>query len=138
MIKINMITLNGELDIEIKKSEAQYHLLVILSKSEYFKEAGRAWHSKTIEDKKVQELADLIRESYKKPSLPKRITINDGMHVRISLIEDSTDIHLFLKEFEDGMIEDKLIKKTLQFVNELVQDPILKKYLNEFGGLSII
>ena len=70
--------------------------------------------------------------------MPKSVTINDGMRVRIGLIEDGTDIHLFLKEFEEGMIERKLIKKTLQFVNELVQDPILKKYLNEFGGHSII
>jgi hypothetical protein len=40
MIKIEIHSLAGQLDIEIKRNENSYFLLVILSTSRYFKEKG--------------------------------------------------------------------------------------------------
>lgn len=134
MIKMEIHILGGELDIEIKQVDDQYLLLVILSKSDYFKENGRAWNGKTMNEPKVREIANLIRDCYKKPSIPKMITINDGRTVKISLKEDKSEISLTIKNiFEEGMIEFQLMQKIFDFINEIIPDAILKKYTLVFG-----
>ncbi|NPA08459.1 MAG: hypothetical protein GXO46_05685, partial [Chlorobi bacterium] len=50
MIKIETHTLAGQFDIEIKKNENFYTLLIIASKSQYFKDHnGKVWSGKIIE-----------------------------------------------------------------------------------------
>jgi hypothetical protein len=48
--------LAGQFDIEIKKNEDFYILLVILSKSQYFQEDGRVWSGKIEETEKLFEI----------------------------------------------------------------------------------
>jgi len=135
MIKIEIQTLEGTLDIEIKKNGNQYFLLVILSKSDYFRESGRAWNGKTLNEEKVREITNLITECSKKPSIPKWITINDGRLVKINLKEDKSEISLTIKDrYEEGQIEIQLMKKIFDFINEIIQDAFLKKYTLVFGN----
>jgi len=135
MIKIEIHTLEGILDIEIKKNGDYYFLIVILSKSDYFKENGRAWNGKTKNEEKVWEITNLIKECYKNPSIPKWITINDGRLVMIGLKEDKSEINLIIKDsFEKGQIEIQLMEKMFDFVNEIIQDTFLKKCTLVFGN----
>jgi hypothetical protein len=134
MIKIEVHIPDGALDIEIKKNDDQYFLVVVLSKSSYFKENGRAWNGKIRKDE-VQEITDLIKECYKKPSLPKRITINDGRLIKISLKDHQSKISLTIKDsFEEGKIEIRLMEKVFSRINEIIQDEILKKHTVVFGN----
>lgn len=135
MIKIEIHVLKGTLDIEIKKNGDQYFLLVILSKSDYFKEKGRSWNGKTMNEEKVCEIKKLIIECYKNPTIPKWVTINDGRLVRIILKEDMSEINLTIKDsFEEGQIEFQLMEKIFAFINEISQDEFLKKCTLVFGN----
>lgn len=136
MIKIEIHILEGQLDIEIKKNLDQYFLLVILSQSTYFKEKSRAWNGKTMDEPKVQEIAHFIKECHQNPSIPKGITINDGMMVKITLKDDISAILLTIKDdFDEADIEFQLIQKVFDFVHEIIDDVTLKKYMLAFGGL---
>lgn len=133
MIKIGIYILDGELDIEIKQNEEAYFLTVILSKSAYFKESGRVWHGKTTEKHQIEEIVDLIKACFEKPSVPTSITINDGRMVKIELRKEELAINLKLKDIEEGMLEFELMEKIFGFVNGIVQDEVFKKYSVIFG-----
>jgi len=132
MIKINLNALEGELDIEIKKNDDHNNLIVILSKSDYFQENGKAWHKKIEDNQTIFKIADLIKACYTTPSIPKGITINDGISRKISL-EDSVSIHLALQNsYYTNTNESEVIKSIFEYVCELIQDPVLEKYINVF------
>ena len=138
MIKIEIQILEGQLDIEIKKAGDQYHLLVILSKSAYYKENGRAWNGKTTNQEAVHEIARLIKGSYKNPSVPERITIADGMQVNVDLNEEGEEIHFFiLNNFDEGTNEFRFMQKIVVLINELIPDDALKKYSRVFWGAEL-
>lgn len=61
MIKLEIHTLTGQLDIEIKRNENFYVLLIIVSKSKYFKENGKVWSGKIIETERLFEIVSLIK-----------------------------------------------------------------------------
>lgn len=134
MIKINLNTLEGELDIEIKKNDDHYNLIVILSKSDYFQENGKAWHKKIENNQTIIKIADLIKACYTAPSIPKGITINDGISRKISLEdEDTAPIHLVLQNsYHTNTNESELIKSIFDYVCEQIQDPILENYVQVF------
>jgi hypothetical protein len=137
MIKVQIEILDGELDIEIKKDKDQYFILVILSKSGYYKENGRAWNGKTMDEPKVLEITYLIRECYTKPSIPERITICDGMAARISLKEEGSEVSFtILNNFDEGTFELQLLQTLFDLVNEMILDTDLKKYSRVFGYLK--
>ena len=128
MIKITIQIPDGELDIEIKKNGSEFFLIIILSKSAYFKENGRFWNAKTSDEAKVLEIANAIKGSHSKPSMPKRITINDGKIIRINLKENGSEMNLVIKEIEESTIEFQLMQKISGFVNDLIPDAALEKY----------
>lgn len=135
MIKIEIHILEGQLDIEIKKEDNHYNLLVLLSKSAYHKEKGRAWHGSTTNDATIQEIASLIKECYKKPSIPKRIVILDGMQVNIRLKEEGSEIDFsILNNFDEGSNEFEFMQKSFDLINEMIPDDDLKKYSGVFWG----
>ena len=132
MIKININALAGELDIEIKKNDNHYNLIVIMSKSEYFQENGRSWHKKIEDNQTIIKIADLIKACYTTPSIPEGITINDGIIRKISL-QDTVPIHLVLQDsYYADTNESELMKSIFEYVCELIQDPVLEKYINVF------
>lgn len=132
MIKINIESLAGELDIEIKQTDNHYNLLVIMSKSDYFQENGKVWHAKIDEDQTILKIVGLIKACHTNPSLPKGITINDGTLRKISL-EDAVPIHLLLKDsYHAHTNESELLKTIFEFVCKQIQDPVLENYIGAF------
>ncbi|MFY7845746.1 MULTISPECIES: hypothetical protein [unclassified Chryseobacterium] len=133
MIKIEIHTLAGQLDIEIKKNEDFYILLVILSKSQYFQEDGRVWSGKIEETEKLFEIVNLIKECYRKPSVPTRITILDGRSIKINLKDDESQIALRLVDIDENTNESELIQKIKELTIEIRgNDAILQDYLDIF------
>ncbi|WP_308006708.1 hypothetical protein [uncultured Chryseobacterium sp.] len=133
MIKIEIHTLAGQLDIEIKKNEDFYILLVILSKSQYFQEDGRVWSRKIEETEKLFEIVNLIKECYRKPSVPTRITILDGRSIKINLKDDESQIALRLVDIDENTNESELIQKIKELTIEIRgNDTILQDYLDIF------
>ncbi|MGV3612110.1 MAG: hypothetical protein ACO1N0_14220 [Fluviicola sp.] len=135
MIKLEIHILDGQLDIEIKKEGDGYNLLVILSKTVYYKEKGRAWNGRTTNDETVEEIARLIKECYEKPSVPKYITIADGMQVNINLKEEKSEIQFsILNNFDEGTNEFQFMQNTFDLINEIIPDDALKRYSGVFWG----
>ncbi|MDO3425916.1 hypothetical protein QWT87_13530 [Chryseobacterium sp. APV1] len=133
MIKIEIHTLDGQFDIEIKKNEDFYILLVILSKSQYFQEDGRVWSGKIEETEKLFEIVNLIKECYRKPSVPTRITILDGRSIKINLKDDESQIALRLVDIDENTNESELIQKIKELTIEIIgNDAILQDYLDIF------
>lgn len=135
MIKIEIIILDGQLDIEIKKSGDDSFLVVILSKSSYFKENGRIWTGKTKKEENVREIKNLIRKCYIKPSKPKVITINDGTIIKINLNDDESEVTFLIENSDEEMTEFQLMKKVFEFINDLVNDADLLRYTKIFGKI---
>lgn len=133
MIKIEIHTLARQFDIEIKRNENFYSLLIILSTSQYFNENGRVWNGKIMKTEKLFEIVSLIKECYKKPSLPTSITINDGRVIKINLNDDKSQIVLSLINIAENTNESKLIQKIKKLTNEIIgNDTILQNYLDIF------
>jgi len=134
MIKIEIHTLDGQFDIEIKRNENFYVLLVILSTSQYFNENGRVWNGKIMKTEKLFKIVSLIKECYKKPSLPTSITINDGRVIKINLNDnESQTIVLNLINIDENTNEFELIQKIKELTNEIISnDAILQDYLDIF------
>ncbi|KPH12436.1 hypothetical protein [Chryseobacterium sp. ERMR1:04] len=133
MIKLEIHTLTGQLDIEIKRNENFYVLLIIVSKSQYFKENGKVWSGKIIETERLFEIVSLIKKSYNRPSIPTTITINDGKLIKINLHHDQLQVSLNLIDIEKNTNEFELIEEIKKFTNEVTgNDPTLQDYLNLF------
>lgn len=134
MIKIEIHTLDGQFDIEIKRNENFYVLLVILSTSQYFNENGRVWNGKIMKTEKLFKIVSLIKECYKKPSLPTSITINDGRIIKINLNDnESQTIVLNLINIDENTNEFELIQKIKELTHEIIgNDAILQDYLDIF------
>ncbi|MFZ4929042.1 hypothetical protein [Chryseobacterium sp. Mn2064] len=136
MIKIEIHILDGCLDIEIKNNNEHYSLIVIISKSETYKEKGRAWSDIIDNKEKISEIVNLIKESHENPSIPTAFTINDGRSVTVSLKEDAKDLNLNLVHcYAEEHNEYQLVNNILHLINETIQDKILDGYtllFNEF------
>jgi hypothetical protein len=137
VIKVQLEILDGELDIEIKKEGDRYYLLVILSKSDYFKDKGRAWSGNTVNESNVREIAQLIKECYENPSILRSLTISDGMAATISLKEERSEMRfIILNKFDEGTNESQLLQTLFDFTNDSIQDAVLKNYTRLFGDLN--
>lgn len=132
MIKIAIQSLEGNCDIEIKKNDDQYWLLIIMSKSDYLKETGSVWHEKIKAEGKILEITNLIKQCHKNPSVAKMETISDGMKVDFNLKEEGVLTRLTIKNIEKGMNEFLLMQNLFELINALIKDPILKKYIEVF------
>lgn len=133
MIKIEIHTLAGQFGIEIKKNENFYTLLIIASKSQYFQEDGRVWSGKIEETEKLFEIVNLIKECYRKPSVPTRITILDGRSIKINLKDDESQIALHLVNIDENTNESELIQKIKELTIGITgNDAILQDYLDIF------
>ena len=135
MIKIEIHSLAGQLDIEIKRNENSYFLLVILSTSLYFKEKGKAWNGKIMRTEKLFEIISLIKECYRKPSVPTKITILDGTLRKINLKDEGSQIALHLIDIDENTNESELLQNIKKLVNEVTgNDTTLQYYLDDFMG----
>lgn len=135
MIKIEIHSLAGQLDIEIKRNENSYFLLVILSTSRYFKEKGKVWNGKIMRTEKLFEIISLIKECYRNPSVPTKITILDGTLRKINLNDEGSQIALHLIDIDENTNESELLQNIKKLVNEVTgNDTTLQYYLDDFMG----
>lgn len=135
MIKIEIHSLAGQLDIEIKRNENGYFLLVILSTSHYFKEKGKVWNGKIMRTEKLFEIISLIKECSRKPSVPTKITILDGTLRKINLNDEGSQIALQLIDIDENTNESELLQNIKKLVNEVTgNDTTLQYYLDDFMG----
>lgn len=135
MIKIEIHSLAGQLDIEIKRNENGYFLLVILSTSRYFKEKGKVWNGKIMRTEKLFEIISLIKECYRNPSVPAKITILDGTLRKISLNDEGSQFALHLIDIDENTNESELLQNIKKLVNEVTgNDTTLQYYLDDFMG----
>lgn len=133
MIKIELHTLSGQLDIEITRSGNCYFLLVILSASQYFKENGKVWNGKIMRTEKLFEIISLIKECYRKPSVPEKTTILDGTLRKINLNDEGSQIALHLVDIDENTNESELLQSIKELVNEVTDnDTTLQYYLDDF------
>lgn len=132
MIKVILQTLEGTCEIELKKDQEGCSMLVIMSKSEFLGESGRAWHGKSTDAAAVAEIAELIKECYANPSRPENITIADGMKVTFSLDVTGSKITFVLNSIDRGTNEFRLLTMLFAMTNAVVGDPVLKNYLEIF------
>ncbi len=133
MIKIEIHTLAGEIDIEIKRNENFHSLLIILSTSQYFNENGRVWNGKIMKTEKLFEIVNLVKECHRKPSLPTSITINDGRVIKINLNDDESQIVLSLINIDENTNESELICNIKKLINQGIgNNTTLQYYLKQF------
>jgi hypothetical protein len=130
-IKIVTHILDAALDIEIKKNADRYFLLVILSKSKYYKENGKAWNGKMAFGN-VRQIANAAMQCYRNPSVAKNITINDGKTVKIRLQENGSDINFAVQDIYGGTVESTLMQEIFSSINAIIKDPVLEKYREIF------
>lgn len=129
-VKVEIETLELECSIEIKQNGDDHMLLIILSKSDFLSESGRAWHGKITEARAVMELEKLIEECYVQPSTPQWITINDGIQIKINLKQSSSELKLILRDIEQGMKEYDLMTQLLLLSDHAAGDATLKRVLD--------
>lgn len=135
MIKVEIHILDGLLDIEVKKSGDEYFLVIILSKSQYFNENGRAWNGKTEKEEKIKEIIHLIKKCHMKSSKPKMIAINDGTIIKINLNEGGSEVKFIIENLDEEMTEFQLMKEVFEFINDIVKDADLLRYTKIFGKI---
>lgn len=134
-IKIEIHTLAGQLDIEIKRNENSYFLLVILSTSQYFKENGKVWSGKIIRTEKLFEIINLIKECYRKPSVATKKTILDGTLRKISFRDEESQIALRLIDIDENTNEYELLQSIKELINDVTgNNTTLQYYLDDFIG----
>lgn len=129
MLKVQLHVLDGELEIEFKKNQNFYSVIAVLSKSST--QNGRVWSGKTFDDTKIKEIIHSIKECHQNPSIPTKITINDGMIVQIEL-KENTILNLTINNFNEGTKESQLINRLFEYVNELLKDSSFEITVNKF------
>lgn len=121
-LKVQIRTSGLELEIELKKQEDLYRLLVIKSKSDYGKDPGMVWHGESRDETLVKNLSRQALHCYQDPHQPTRITILDGMLVNLHYRDEETEFKLSLKEFEEGSPEAGLLRALLACCKQLIHD----------------
>lgn len=107
-----------ECEIEIKKDQDLYRLIVIKSASE--NDNGKAWHGKTHDNSKISSIERLIVQCHAQPSSPILVRILDGTIIMIKLDGQKT---LTIKDiFEENSCEVILLNSIFDFCNSLIKD----------------
>ncbi|MCE3228790.1 MAG: vinculin [Bacteroidetes bacterium] len=127
-LKVKIEALDYEAEIEIKKDGDLYRLIVIKSKSAYYKHNGKAWHGQTAADAQIKEITGLVEECYVAPTKTKMICILDCTVVTFLYDNDKTKINYSIKDFEEGAKQDMLMAKLYELCNKLTGEIIFKKF----------
>ena len=128
MIKIRLSALDFECEIEVKKNAEDYILLVIMSKSDYYKNSGNAWHGQIKDEGEITAIEVLLESCYKYPSVTKWVTINDGMTAYLDCQVNGVEIKFQIKDFRENNKEAELMKRIFVLSNNLIKDPVWEAY----------
>jgi hypothetical protein len=124
-LKVKIESLDRDVEIEIKKDEDLYRLIVIRSKSNYDRHNGKAFKGQTSDPKDIKPITDLVEECYTAPTKTKMICILDCTVVTFHYKADNIEIKYFIKDFEEGAKQDLLMKKLYDLCNKLCAENIL-------------
>lgn len=128
ILKVQIQTLAHELDIELKKYRELYRLLIIASKSDFDKDPGKVWHGESGNGELVEAISRLAIQCHHAPHQPTRITILDGMLVKLHYRYEETEFTLSLNEFEEGSAEVLLLRSLLALCKQLLHDNTFDRY----------
>ena len=128
VLKVQIHTLDQELEIELKSDGDVDRLLVMSSKSEYTKDPGTAWHAESANRQLAEALGRLALQCYRFPHQPKRITILDGMLMTLHYRDEEGEFNLRIKEFEEDTTEALLLQSILSYCQQLLQDSAFDHY----------
>jgi len=134
ILKVHIHTLDYELEIELKKYQDLYRLLIISSKSAFNKDPGTAWHGESANQDLVEAISDLAIQCYHSPHKPTRITILDGMLLTIQYQDEETTFSLSIKEFEEGSHEVLFLQFLLAYCKQLLHDTAFDRYATSVEG----
>lgn len=127
ILKVQIHTLETKLEIELKKHESLYRLLIIRSKSDFNKDPGTVWHGESANQELVEAIRRLAIQCYHSPHKPTRITILDGMLVKFHYLHEETAFTLSIKEFEEGSLEALLLQSLLAYCKQLLHDDAFER-----------
>lgn len=128
ILKVQIHTLDNEVEIELKQYQDLYRLLIIKSKSGFDKDSGSVWHGESHNQELVKDMSRLIVQCHRSPHKPGYISILDGMLVSIHYRHEETELTFSLKEFEEGSNEVLLLRTLLAFCKPLVHDEAFNHY----------
>ncbi len=128
IVKVQIHTLDHELEIELKKYQDLYRLLIISSKSDFNKDPGTAWHGESANRELVETLSHLAIQCYRSPHQPTHITILDGMLVKLYYLNEETEFQLSINTFEEGSNETLLLRSLLAYCKQLLHDDTFDRY----------
>lgn len=129
ILKVHIQTLDHETEIELKKDQALYRLLILKSKSDYDKDPGTVWHGASSNEEPVKAINSLIMACHHVPHKPARITILDGMLVKIYSRYGETELSLSINQFAEGSNEVILLQTLFDFCKHIVQDEAFDRYV---------
>jgi hypothetical protein len=128
ILKVQIHTLDNEVEIELKKDQDVYRLLIIKSRNEFHKDPGAVWHGESSNEELIESICNLVTACYRAPHRPIRITILDGMLMSIHYRRGETELRLSIKEFEGDTNELLLLQTLLIFCKQVVQDETFDRY----------
>ncbi len=128
ILKVQIHSLDCELEIELKKHQDLYRLLIISSKSDFNKDPGTVWHGESDNQELVEALSHLATQCYRSPHKPAHIAILDGMHVSLHYLHEETAFTLSIKTFEEGSTEALLLRSLLAYCKQLLHDDTFDRY----------
>jgi hypothetical protein len=128
ILKVQIHTLDNEVEIELKQYQDLYRLLIIKSKSGFDKDSGTVWHGESRNQEAINTMSNLIVQCYRSPHKPGYISILDGMHVSIHYIHEETELKFSFKEFEEGSNEVLLLRTLIAFCKPLAHDETFNHY----------
>jgi|GEM_PF-6080183 hypothetical protein len=128
ILKVQIHTLDHELEIELKQYGHLYRLLIIASKNKFHETPGKVWHGESGHRELVDAISRLAIQCYRFPHRPEQIAILDGMLVNIQYQNEETTFKLSIKEFETGSNEVLLMRSLLAFCKQLLHDDSFDRY----------
>lgn len=128
ILKIQIHTLDLGLEIELKRYQDLYRLLIISSKSDFNKDPGTAWHGESANQEPVETISRLAIQCYRSPDKPAHITILDGMLVKLRYLDEETEFQLSIYTFEEGSNEALLLRSLLAYCKQLLHDDTFDRY----------
>jgi hypothetical protein len=128
ILKVQIHTLNNEVEIELKQYQDLYRFLIIKSKSGSDKDSGTVWHGESRNQELVKGMSSLIVQCHRSPHKSGYISILDGMLVSIHYMHEETELKFNFKEFEEGSNEVLLLRTLLAFCKSVVHDETFDRY----------
>lgn len=130
-IKVKMITLGLEMEIELKENRGSYELVALQSPGDIVNRSGHAWHATVTDIAAVHEFAQLLKQCHLFPGKPERICILDCASLEFDAIVDGLPIRLKIKDYPPE--ESKMAACLIALCRAALPDPSFQAALQFVG-----